>query len=267
MPSLFDHLHLVEQLAQREPLGLFTDFDGTISDIAPSPNDARILPGSYAHLASLSNKLPLLAIVSGRPVQALAEMVGIPKAIYIGNHGLEKMRDDKVIDEKDVGEHHKAVHQAVEMVKKELGELTGMLYEDKGPIVSLHYRGCAESSSIERKILSLLEKPAQEGRIKIRQGRMVVEVQPPVDFSKGIAVFELINERSLRSAIYLGDDVTDIDALKSVRRSLRGCPFVGIGVAVVEEGTSREVSDAADFTLQGTQEVNVFLEWLGEIIP
>ncbi len=262
MVHALERLSFLKQLVERCPFGLFTDFDGTISDIAATPREARISPRSHRHLSSLCGKLSLVAIVSGRPVRTLADMVGIPEAVYIGNHGLERLEDGQALLQPGSEEHSEAVQKAAEAVKKALAGIQGIVYEEKGPVVAVHYRGCTDRANVEGKILCLLEGPAREGRIRIGRGRMVVEAQPPVEFSKGAAALEMIRRHSLRAGIYLGDDLTDIDAFQQMRRSLRGGPFVGVGVAVAGDETSPEVAGAADYTLDGPRDVERFLRWL-----
>ncbi|MFQ5934370.1 MAG: hypothetical protein ACE5KI_06980, partial [Dehalococcoidia bacterium] len=63
MVNLFERLPFLETLVKRQPMGLFTDFDGTISRIAPTPGEARISSVCRQRLTSLSAKLPLVAIV------------------------------------------------------------------------------------------------------------------------------------------------------------------------------------------------------------
>ena len=266
MINLFEHVSFLRQLVARRPFGLFTDFDGTISDIAATPGEAHISPGCYRLLDSLRRKIPLVAIVSGRPVRTLADMVGITGVVYVGNHGMERLEDGQVILPPGTEGHSVSIRKAVEKVREGLAGIQGVVYEDKGPVVVVHYRGCDDGASVEKRILSLLKGQIREGRIRIGQGRMVVEVQPPVEFSKGTAVLDLIRRHALRGGIYLGDDITDIDALQQMRCSLRGNPFVGVGAAVIGNETSPEVAAAADYTLDGPKDVERFLGWLDDEI-
>src|SRR5215813_5524584 len=87
----------INQLAKTERLGLMCDIDGTISPIAPAPAVAAVSPRCYEALSILSERLPLVAVVTGRLVLDARRMIDLPKMVYIGNHGLEELRDGQSI--------------------------------------------------------------------------------------------------------------------------------------------------------------------------
>ena len=74
-------------------LGLITDVDGTISPIVDVPDEARVTPRNLKLLAELEIQLPLVAVVSGRSAEDVAQRVGLPGLVYIGNHGMERFQD------------------------------------------------------------------------------------------------------------------------------------------------------------------------------
>ena len=82
-----------------------------------------------------------------------------------------------------------------------------------------------------------------------------------MEVNKGSAARELIREYQLRAAIYLGDDLTDVDAFRAIYEA-RAPDFDGICLAVIDKETMPEVEEGADFTLNGVSEVERFLEWL-----
>ena len=83
MRDIFSHLDAVEELVARSPFGLITDVDGTISEIAPSPREARVSPACREYLTVLTGELELIAAISGRPVLEVREMVGIEGMVYM----------------------------------------------------------------------------------------------------------------------------------------------------------------------------------------
>ena len=93
MSDLFGNLDSISGMLSRVPFGLITDVDGTISEIAPSPAEARVHPECKAQLSRLVGRLPLVAAISGRPVVEAKEMVGVDGMVYVGNHGLERWRN------------------------------------------------------------------------------------------------------------------------------------------------------------------------------
>ena len=91
MPTLLNHLDIIGEIFQKPRSGLITDVDGTISPIAPTPQQARVSPACRRYLAILSRRLALVAAVSGRPAAEAGQMMGVSDMVYIGNHGLEKL--------------------------------------------------------------------------------------------------------------------------------------------------------------------------------
>src|SRR5947209_20250754 len=80
----------LNQLCRTERLGLVTDIDGVISPIAPTPKEAVVTECCRELLAALTERLPLVAILTGRAVDDARRMIDIPGLVYIGNHGLEE---------------------------------------------------------------------------------------------------------------------------------------------------------------------------------
>jgi trehalose 6-phosphate phosphatase len=92
------------------------------------------------------------------------------------------------------------------------------------------------------------------------EGKMMVELRPPIQsVHKGAALRHLANERGLHSVLYLGDDVTDADAFRVLREALA---FRGASVVVGSQETPREVLDAADYRVEGVDDVE---RLLGEV--
>jgi trehalose 6-phosphate phosphatase len=88
---------------------------------------------------------------------------------------------------------------------------------------------------------------------------MVMEIRPPIGIDKGYAVKRLVKKRRLDSVIMLGDDTTDVDAFRTIRR-LRGVR--GAGILVLHDDTAQALMETADYSLVGVGEVEMFLEWL-----
>ena len=69
-------------------LGVLTDFDGTISPLAPRPEAAAVSTAARAALATLAQRLPVVAAISGRALFDLRAKLDLPDLLYIGSHGL-----------------------------------------------------------------------------------------------------------------------------------------------------------------------------------
>ena len=257
---LFDHLDAVAELLSRTPFGLITDVDGTISEIAPSPREARVSPLCREQLASLTGQLELVAAISGRPALEVREMIGIEGMVYIGNHGLERWQNGAVEFIEGVQEYPARVIAALE----ELGSLLaidGLALENKGVALAIHYRHCPHRKRARQAILEKIATSAIASEFQTLEGRVVVELRPPLGVHKGTAVNALRESYRLRGGIYLGDDASDLDAFRVMHQK----GFSALGV--IADETPDEVAREADFTLNGVDDVARFLRWLAGSAP
>ncbi|MFQ5879198.1 MAG: trehalose-phosphatase [Dehalococcoidia bacterium] len=262
--DLWAHQDELAALARRQPFGLITDFDGVLSEIAPSPAQARISPACHRHLAALAQRLPLVAVVSGRPVQEVVRLVGLEDVAYYGNHGLERWAHGRAALRPEATSYREQIIALV----RELGPSlpAGVIIEDKGLAVALHYRQAADPPTARQAILSALEHTDAAHGLQVSEGKMVVEVKAPAAAHKGTALLSLAADYGLRAAVYIGDDLTDLDAFAALRELARRVDFRGIALAVTGPETPISVLEAADFTLEGVADVARFLAWLAEAL-
>ncbi len=260
MRDIFDHLDAVEELLARSPFGLITDVDGTISEIAPSPQEARVSSACREHLTDLTGKLELVAAISGRPVLEVREMVGIEGMVYIGNHGLERWQNGTV----EFADGVQGYPAKVVAVTEELGNLLaieGLTFENKGVALAIHYRLCPDRERARQTILSILETSALANQFRALEGKMVVELRPPLEVNKGTAVKDLVERYRLRGGIYMGDDTGDIDAFRVMQQ--KGFS----SFCVIADETPCDVVREAEFLVNGVSDVARFLKWLAGVAP
>jgi len=244
-------------MRQAQTLVLFLDYDGTLTPIVSRP-DLALCPSEVKRQLEKLRDLPqvYLAIISGRSLQDLRQKVGVPAIFYVGNHGLEVAYPD--------GSHKKIFSSArarqlkriTQNLKKSLKEISGILFEEKGPILSVHYRNV--SQRYFALISQVLEEELQQwrGRWKMSHGKMVLEIQPNVDFNKGKAVTEILRAFPFPGLlpIYLGDDQTDEDAFRALKDQ-------GLSVFIGPDGFPSE----ADYFLENPDEVHEFLSRIREV--
>ncbi len=254
-----DHPLLQPLLRAARP-GVITDVDGTISPIVDDPDAARVTPRSRELLAALAGRLALVAVVSGRAAADVQARVGLPALVYVGNHGLERWQAGRVSLTPEAAAHRPALETALEQLAA-LDE-PGMQVEDKGPTLSVHYRRTPDPAAAEARLRPALEGITAAAGLRLFQGRMVFELRPPIEVHKGTALRQLIRDHGLDAALYLGDDTTDIDALRMARqlREAGECHAVGLGVQ--SAGTPPAVLEAADLAVQGVSGVESFFSWL-----
>ena len=266
MRYAFEHLSLIQEALKRSPLGLITDVDGTISEIAPTPQAARVSPSCRRYLKALLSQLALVAAISGRPVAQVRDMVGIRGMVYIGNHGLER----------ETKNHTELPHRVrdylgiMKSVTKELSPLCsmpGVSIENKGVTVTIHYRLSPEPQTAEREILNFVKALAQAKDLGVIRGKMGINLLPPVEINKGTATLDLIREYHLQGGLYLGDDLTDIDAFVAIHTSARELNFQGLVIGITGSEMPAKLAAEADFTLKGVSDVARFLKWLTQNVP
>lgn len=264
MPSLFDHLDFIKGFVSLSPLGLITDIDGTISWTASTPAEAKISPICHHYLAIFSKRLKTVAVISGRPVTQMREMLGLEEIVYIGNHGFERWVGGKVKLCNEVGQYPALIEATLQDLKP-VFTIEGIFLENKGATASIHYRLCKDPENVKSQILAAIANSPVAKGLQVRQGRMSVELLPPVEVNKGSATRDLIREYQLRSVIYLGDDLTDLDAYRAIHET-KAADFDGICIGVIDKETAFEVEDKADFTVDGVSGVERFFEWLSRVV-
>ena len=189
-------------------------------------------------------------IVSGRSLEDVREKVGVRGIIYVGNHGLEVENPAARLKKILSSVRKKEIKSITRNLRKSLKEIPGILFEEKGPSLSVHYRNVSQESSA--RIPQIIEEELREwrDRWKMGCGKMVFEIRPKVDVHKGEAVIDILKTYPSPGLlpIYLGDDQTDEDAF----RALKGR---GISVFVGPAGSPSE----ADSFLRDPGEVQEFL--------
>jgi len=140
----------------------------------------------------------------------------------------------------------------------------GLIIENKGITATVHYRRSPDPAQAEKQILEAIGNSPEAKQLLVMPGRMAINLLPPIAANKGAATLELIAEYHLRRGIYLGDDVTDIDAFRAIHAASPDSDFQGWAIAVTGEETPPELIGEADFTLKGVRQVARFLEWLSQ---
>lgn len=251
---------ILADLARRARLGIITDMDGTISPIVPIPTAARPTARSKQLLADLHERLPLVAVISGRAAADVQARVGLPDLIYVGNHGLERWADGKVALIPEAAPYRPQVDAAARAAADHI--IDGMFIEDKGATLSIHYRGAADPIRTAIDLAPVFEGIAEAHGLRMFRGRMVFELRPPIEVNKGTAFAQLVDEYRLDGALFLGDDTTDADAMH-IARQLRAegrCDAWGVGVA--DEDTPDAIYESADLLVAGVTGVEDLLAWL-----
>lgn len=235
-------------MLRQSPAGLIVDIDGTISPIVARPIDATVLPQARLALKELRSRLACVAIVTGRRVPDARRMVGLNGLAYIGNHGLETWgpRSGTVEQSAVVAHWQPRLQRFLDCLAATIPTDRGVTIEDKGLTASLHYRLANDPTSARAAIFAAIYACRPQTEVAIEEGRMVVNLLPPVAINKGTAVLDLAREHGLRGLVYLGDDVTDIHAFEALRTLRESAVCHTLSIAVVAPESAPAVRSAAD---------------------
>lgn len=250
----------LEDALNRPNFGLITDLDGVLSPIVDRPDSARVTPRNLELLARLRDQIPLVAVLSGRSAFDAARRVDLPGLVYVGNHGMERWLDGEVRIAPEAAAYREALAGALTQIEKHFVE--GMLLEDKGATISVHYRQTAAPGKVAAALEPAMQAIAEAQGLHLTQGRMVFEFRPPVQMDKGTAFEALVREHDLAGAITLGDDTTDVAVFRTARRYRENGRCLAYGLGVGSAGTPEIVLTEADFLVQEVAGVESFLEWL-----
>lgn len=256
-----DTAQAITQLLARQPLAVATDFDGTISRIAPTPEGAEVHPDCREWLRQLSQILPLVVIVSGRSAEDIRRLVGLDRAVYIGNHGLDRWERGEIHAEPLAPDQAGHVRRIAEAARRLLAS-PGLVFEDKGTSVAIHYRLAADPELAREEASSLLRRLAVGTGLELVEGRRVLELRPGPMVNKGTALFDLLNRYDVVSAVYAGDDLTDADAFDGLRRWSSAGDRTAVAVAIASPEMPQRLRQSADLVLSGVEAWAEFLEKL-----
>jgi trehalose 6-phosphate phosphatase len=187
---------------------ILLDIDGTILDFAPSPQQVAV-PAELRQTLTLLDRLTggALALVSGRPLTDVDLIFAPLKLAAIGGHGAElrARAGDKIIMR---AKPLDAVLKARLARVSDIGP--GILAEDKGYSLALHYRLAPEKGDAVRAAIETICAKIDPGAVEILPGKLVVEIKP-AGINKAEAVRELMGLAPFakRSPIFIGDDITD----------------------------------------------------------
>ena len=200
------------------------DIDGTLLDIAPTPESVRVPATLKATLAILQQSAGgALALVSGRPLSAIDQLFAPLSLAAIGCHGAEWRKRASDNPELRAAPLNASVRNAL---LEAISDLSGIRIEDKGYTLAFHYRRAPEKKTVLEKRLAAQIAPFKS-ELCLLQGKAVFEVKPCA-FDKGEAIAALMDVPPFagRRPVFAGDDHTDEYALAVVRK------MGGIGISV-----------------------------------
>ncbi len=265
---------------------LFCDIDGTVSPIVSDPYKAVVAEPFRAALAALAPRLGLLAFVTGRDVRQAAAIVGLKGVAYVGLHGFDRMAPDGAVTRDPTAQPYvEAVQRMARRVRGLDAARLGLVVENKGPMLDMHYRQAADPDATLAELETEVLRPARDLGLAVATGHFLVELRPPVAIDKGTAVLSLLRSGAgdgaapLRTAIFLGDDLTDCTGFAAVHdwaregegeaaggassgsgatdgsaggRGVNPAQRTALAVAALTDETPQQVKDGADVWVTAT---------------
>jgi trehalose-phosphatase len=216
-PALTELGLFSQQLADRRP-ACFLDYDGTLTPIVERPEDALLSAPMREALIAAVRRFPV-AIISGRDLDDVRDLVCIPELVYAGSHGFDIAGPDLRLELPEGAKALGELQQAADELALPLAAIAGARLERKRFAVAVHYRQVADGyvPEVEARVD---EVAGRHPRLRKTGGKKVFELRPAIDWDKGRAVRWLIAELGLDRPdvlpIYIGDDLTDEDAFHAL---------------------------------------------------
>ena len=254
LPIALDYKEQIAAQLQEREVVIFLDYDGTLTPIVARPELAVLSDKMRATIRKLATMCPT-AIVSGRAMSNVKNLVQVDELYYAGNHGFEigSPHDSTILYEKGKA-FVTAVNDASQRIEQQIADYHGAFVENKIYSLSVHYR-LVDPEDIAEIEQIVDEQLKNFPNLQKHNGKKVFELRPKIDWNKGKAVLWLLQALHLDHPetfpVYIGDDRTDEDAF----RVLKGR---GLGILV----SDIRQNSAADYALRDTNETRQFLTML-----
>jgi trehalose 6-phosphate phosphatase len=237
----------------RGPLLIALDLDGTLAPIVDSASEARVPPATLAVLDRLSPRVRIV-VITGRDLNTARRMVPCVGVEVVGSHGLEASFDASFL----VNVDRIALAAALERVEDQVTSSVPSAYlqiERKAISTAFHYRGTPELENDLRTALYALPDD-----LRLREGRMVLEVLPNAEGGKDNALAALLKLYRPKSLLTFGDDITDAAMFRSANAARADGVHVLTAGVISGEETPPELVALSDVLLSSTEEALEALE-------
>jgi trehalose 6-phosphate phosphatase len=175
----------------------------------------------------------LVAVISGRRSQEVAELLAVPRVQVLGLYGDPDLAT-----------------AIAPSVRAAIADVPEAWIEDKGVSLAVHYRQAPEPIAARTKLLGALGPVMSSSGLELLEGKRVLELVPAGRPGKGQAVERLVRGHGLEAVLYAGDDLADLDAFAALDR-LGAEGIATVRAAVRWSDTPAELLEAADLVAEG----------------
>lgn len=266
-PSALHNFRQIISASKGKQIVMFLDYDGTLSPIVEDPDRAFMSREMREVVRDVARYFPT-AIVSGRCRDKVYKFVRLAELYYAGSHGMDikgpsKSRKcnkgNQAVTFQAATEFLPMIDEAYKALLEKTSSIPGAYVENNKFCLSVHFR-CVD----EKRWVALAEQVrlvlSAYPKLKLTQGRKVLEIRPTIKWDKGKALEFLLESLGYASSsdvfpVYIGDDQTDEDAFKFLSKR-------GQGFGILVSRVARETN--ATYSLQEPSEVREFLRHLVE---
>ncbi|KAM3236828.1 Trehalose-phosphate phosphatase B [Capsicum annuum] len=241
-PCALDKFEEMKSIAKGKKIVIFLDYDGTLSEIVPNPEEAFMTDKMRMVLGEVADRFPT-AIISGRKREKVQDFVQLKNVYYAGSHGLDieaplnslKCKDSNEMDNKIVlyqpaKEFLPEKDKVLNLLSERTKDIKGVNIEDNKFCISIHFRHVhSKDLGTVENVISVILK--EYPNFLVSTGKKVYEIRPNIAWDKGHALEYLLENLGFGNSddvlpIYVGDDRTDEDAFKVLRKRRQGFPII-----------------------------------------
>jgi trehalose 6-phosphate phosphatase len=249
--TLVEALHPVR--ADPARAAILLDIDGTLAPIVRHADDASVPEPTRTQLIAVAKRYAIVGCISGRRSTTARQMVSLGTIAYAGNHGVELLAPGgtEVEIDPEIARYEQTVREFAESAYTPELQRLRVRTEDKLSIKAFHWRGAPDEDAAEVAVREIAER-AEAAGLAIHWGRKVLEIRPPVEINKGRAVRRLLDGHDLAAGLYVGDDMTDLDAFAGLRGLVEeGRLGAAVCVGVRSDETPHQLEERADLLVDG----------------
>lgn len=233
------------------------DYDGTLAPVVARPSEAVPADGAVEALARMAARVGRLALVTGRPADAVVELAGLHALAgleVLGQYGLQRWHDGALDSPTALPGVRSAREELPALVQAE-----GAQVEDKGLSLVVHTRNAADPAGALVRLRGPVGGLAERVGLELHPGRFVLELRPP-GFDKRSALLSLCAPPP-SAVLFAGDDVGDLSAFDAVDE-LRAQGVPGLLLCSASDEGPQELRARADLVVDGPAGVVEVLEQL-----